>query len=147
MDQDQSNLMFDFSRFYILMILYEGPIHGYGIMQKFKERTGKEVSTSLVYPFLRVLEEHGYVTQEVQFVGQKEKKVFKLTPEGKKFCETLFKRFSIIVETAIEPNLETCASCGIKVYQGGYKEVIDGKELTFCCVHCAKSYKQHHSSH
>jgi hypothetical protein len=27
------------------------------------------------------------------------------------------------------------------VYEGGYREVIDGKETTFCCMHCARSYK------
>ncbi len=46
----------DFSRFYILTMLYEAPQHGYSILSTFKERTGKEISPSLVYPFLRQLE-------------------------------------------------------------------------------------------
>ena len=131
----------DFSRFYILTLLYEGPCHGYNILDKFRKRLGKDVSPSLVYPFLRQLEQKGLVKYKIEKVGDKEKKVFELTDEGKRLCKRLFKRFSTLVYTAIEPSLETCANCGCKVYEGGYKEVISGKETAFCCKHCAKSYK------
>lgn len=132
----------DFSRFYILMILYEGPVHGYSILNRFKQRVGKEISPSLVYPFLQQLEEKGLVKHEMKPVGEKEKKVFELTKEGKQLCTGLFKRFAGLVSIAIEPSLYECAHCGCKVYEGGYREVIDGKETTFCCMHCANSYKQ-----
>jgi len=131
----------DFSRFYILTLLYEGPCHGYSLLSKFKKRTGKEVSPSLVYPFLQQLEQKGLVKHTIKLVGEKEKKVFELTEEGRELCQRLFKRFSAIVYTAIEPSLEVCANCGCKVYEGGYREVIEGKETTFCCIHCAESYK------
>jgi len=132
----------DFSRFYILTILYEGPSHGYNIIDRFKKRLGKEISPSLVYPFLQQLEDKGYVKHSVKLVGAKEKKVFELTTEGKELCKQLFKRFSTLVSIAIAPSLEVCAHCGCKVYEGGYKEVIGGKETAFCCVHCAESYKE-----
>lgn len=136
----------DFSRFYILTILYEGPSHGYNIINRFKERLGKEISPSLVYPFLQQLEDKGYVRHSVKLVGAKEKKVFELTEEGKALCKQLFKRFSTLVSIAIEPSLEVCAHCGCKVYEGGYKETIRGKETAFCCVHCAESYKEEKGS-
>ena len=132
----------DFSRFYILTILYESPSHGYSIITKFKKRIGKEISPSLVYPFLRQLEQKGLVKYYMKPVGAKKKKVFELTKEGKKLCKQLFKRFSALISVAIEPSLEVCANCGCKVYDGGYREAIHGKEMTFCCVHCAKSYKK-----
>jgi len=132
----------DFSRFYILTILYEGPAHGYSILTRFKKRVGKEVSPSLVYPFLQQLEEKGLVKHTVKPVGEKEKKVFELTQEGKEVCTRLFKRFANLISIAIEPSLEVCAHCGCKVYEGGYREVIDGKKTAFCCIHCANSYKQ-----
>jgi len=137
-----NELVSDFSRFYILMILYEGPAHGYSILDKFKTRIGKEVSPSLVYPFLQQLEEKGLVTHKIEPVGEKEKKVFELTGKGKELCTGLFKRFAGLVSIAIEPSLYVCAHCGCKVYEGGYREVIDGKETTFCCIHCAHSYKE-----
>jgi len=136
----------DFSRFYILTLLYEGPCHGYSIISKFKRRIGKGISPSLVYPFLQQLEQNGLVKHTIKHVGEKEKKIYELTEEGKKLCRRLFKRFAALVSVAIEPSLEICASCGCKVYEGGYKEMIDGKETAFCCKHCANSYKQEKKS-
>jgi len=132
----------DFSRFYILTILYEGPSHGYSILNHFKQRLGKEVSPSLVYPFLQQLEEKGLVKHTIKPVGEKEKKVFELTKEGKEVCTRLFKRFANLISIALAPSLEICAHCGCKVYEGGYREVIEGKETNFCCMHCANSYKE-----
>jgi DNA-binding PadR family transcriptional regulator len=135
-------LISDFSRFYILTILYEGPAHGYQILSLFKKRVKKEVSPSLVYPFLQQLEGKGLVKHTIKPVGEKEKKVFELTKKGRELCAGLFKRFAELVSIAIEPSLYVCAHCGCKVYEGGYREVIDGKETAFCCMHCARSYKE-----
>lgn len=68
-------LLSDSSRFYILTILYEGPTHGYNIISKFKRRIGKEISPSLVYPFLKQLEEKGLVKHSLKLVGAKKRKV------------------------------------------------------------------------
>ena len=65
-----------------------------------------------------------------------------LTKKGRELSTGLFKRFSELVSIAIEPSLFVCAHCGCKVYEGPYREVIDGTELTFCCTHCARSYKE-----
>ena len=132
----------DFSRFYILTVLYEGPQHGYSIISKFRKRIGKEISPSLVYPFLSQLQKKELVEYSLKSVGEKKKKVFVLTEKGRELCRQLFKRFSALVSVAIEPSLEVCASCGCKVYEGGHRETIKGKEMTFCCVHCAQSYKR-----
>ena len=145
MTSELDDLISDFSRFYILTILYEAPAHGYGIISKFRKRVRKEISPSLVYPFLKKLEEKGYVTHTDKPVGEKERKIFELTGEGRLLCTRLFKRFANLISTAIEPSLRVCAHCGCKVYQGGYREVIDGKEKTFCCMHCAQSYKEESS--
>ena len=139
---DMDELLSDFSRFYILTILYEGPAHGYSIISRFKKRVNKEISPSLVYPFLQQLEDKGYVKHTTQKIGEKERKIFELTEDGKLLCTILFKRFADLVSIAIEPSLYVCAHCGCKVYEGGYREVIEGKETTFCCMHCANSYKE-----
>jgi DNA-binding PadR family transcriptional regulator len=135
-------LISDFSRFYILTILYEGPAHGYQILSRFKKRVKKEVSPSLVYPFLQQLEEKGLVNHVLKPIGEKEKKVFELTPKGRQMTTQLFKRFAELVSIAIEPSLYVCAHCGCKVYEGGHQENIDGAELMFCCMHCARSFKE-----
>jgi DNA-binding PadR family transcriptional regulator len=136
------DLVSDFSRFYILTILYEGPAHGYQILSRFKKRVKKEVSPSLVYPFLQQLEEKGLVKHIMKPIGEKEKKVFELTKKGRELTTALFKRFAELVSIAIEPSLDVCAHCGCKVYEGTYHEIIDGEELAFCCTHCARSYKE-----
>jgi PadR family transcriptional regulator PadR len=146
MGYNLDELVSDFSRFYILTILYEGPAHGYRILSKFKKRVGKGVSPSLVYPFLRILEQKGLVTHTDKPVGEKERKMYELTDEGKELCVRLFKRFANLIAIAIEPTLEVCAHCGCKVYEGGYRENIDGKETTYCCIHCANSYRKEHQN-
>jgi DNA-binding PadR family transcriptional regulator len=136
------DLISDFSRFYILTILYEKPAHGYNIISQFKKRVKKEISPSLVYPFLQLLEEKGLVIHTKKPVGEKERKIFQLTEEGRELCTGLFKRFAELVAIAIEPSLYVCAHCGCKVYEGGHREIIEGKEMAFCCMHCARSYKE-----
>jgi DNA-binding PadR family transcriptional regulator len=140
--QNIDELLSDFSRFYILTILYEGPAHGYSIISQFKKRVKKEISPSLVYPFLEQLETRGLVKHKLEPVGDKVKKVFELTEEGRELCTCLFKRFAGLVSIAIEPSLSVCAHCGCKVYEGAYRAVIDDKEMAFCCMHCAASYKE-----
>jgi DNA-binding PadR family transcriptional regulator len=139
---DVDELVSDFSRFYILTILYEGPSHGYGILRKFQNRVGKKISPGLVYPFLQRLEEKGLAGQNIEMVGEKERKVHYLTEEGRALCTRLFQRFAHLVSVAIEPSLDVCAHCGCKIYEGGHREVIDGKEIVFCCSHCAASFKR-----
>ena len=141
--EEINEIVSDFSRVYILTMLHENPVHGYEIISKFKNVIGKEVSPSLVYPFLKKLEQKGLVKHTLKPVGAKKRKVFELTPEGKEFSEQLFKRFSELISVALEPSLEVCAHCGCKVLEGsGYSERIKDRDLTFCCVHCAASYKQ-----
>jgi DNA-binding PadR family transcriptional regulator len=139
-DYNVDDLVSDFARFYILTILYESPSHGYDILRKFRNRVGKKISPGLVYPFLQTLEDKGIVTHSSEMVGEKERKVHYLTEEGSTLCIKLFKRFANLVTVAIEPNLDVCAHCGCKIYEGGYKEVIEGVETTFCCSHCAGAY-------
>jgi DNA-binding PadR family transcriptional regulator len=135
------NLLSNFSRFYILTILYEGPAHGYEIMSKFKARVGKTLSPGLIYPFLGLLEERNYVSHKSKMNGEKESKIYHLTEEGRNFTTKNFIRFAGIVSTALEQSLEVCAHCGCKVYEGAHIEEIDGVPSAFCCVHCARHYK------
>jgi hypothetical protein len=100
-----------------------------------------------VYPFLQKLEEKGLITYTSEMVGEKERKIYDLTEEGRRLCVLLFRRFANLISTALEPSLDVCAHCGCKVYEGGHREIIDGVETNFCCVHCANSYKEERSIH
>ena len=94
-----------------------------------------------MYPFLQQLEDKGLVKHSQKPTGDKIKKIFELTDEGRELFTCLFKRFATLVAIAIEPSLYVYAHCGCKVYEGGYRELFNGKETAFCCTHCAKSTK------
>lgn len=129
------------AKFYSLMLLMDKPKHGYELIKTTGEKLGKTVSPGQMYPFLAKLESSGYVTIKAE--GERDKKVYSLTPEGKKFCMKMLHRFGDLVELAIEPNLSKCTHCGCEVYKGGHTEKIGGQKVTFCCVHCAATFKGH----
>jgi len=131
----------DMVRSSIVMLLYEKPIHGYGIMRSTKKRIGKNISPSLVYPFLHQLEQKGLVRSSLEPVGRKPKKIYELTEEGRQLATILFKRLASLVSIAIEPSLNVCAHCGAKIFEGGHMEVVGGVETMFCCVHCFHAHK------
>ena len=74
MSIEEDKLLSDFTRFYLLVLLYEEPIHGYGLRQKYEERLKKNVSDALIYPFLTKLVEKQYIDLEVVSIGKKKKK-------------------------------------------------------------------------
>ena len=137
----RNELASDMVRSSVIMLLYEKPLHGYSILRSLKSRFGKNISPSLVYPFLHQLEEKGIVTHSLRPIGKKTRKVYELTDEGRQLATVLFKRVASLVSIAIEPSLDVCAHCGAKIFEGGHKEIISGKESMFCCVHCYHAYK------
>jgi len=139
-------LISDIVRSSVLMLLYERPLHGYAIMSSMRNRLGKAVSPSLIYTFLHQLEERGLVSSSLKPVGRKPKKVYELTKEGRQLATLLFKRLASLVSIAIQPSLTVCAHCGAKIYEGGHKEVVEGNEVMFCCIHCFEAYRQERGS-
>ena len=135
-------LLSDFSRFYILLLLFEGPKHGYEIISKIEERIGLKASPSLVYPFLKQLEQSKIVGFQNESTGKRRRKKYSLTQEGKLLCGRLFKQFTTIVSSAIEPSMSTCSHCGCRVYKDAHYEEINGRRLAFCCTYCAASYRK-----
>lgn len=127
-------------KFYTILLLTEEPKHGYNLMKELEEKLGRKISTSQVYPFLNILEENKLII--VEEIGEREKKIYRLTKSGKKFVNGFLQRFGDLLHIAIEPKLTTCAHCGCKVYEGGHEEMINNKKLMFCCHHCARSYKK-----
>ncbi len=126
-------------RFYTILLLAEKSKHGYELIKKVSESLRKKVSTGEIYPFLKQLKKYGYV--KIRNVGRREKKIYTLTSSGRNFVRRMLERFGSLIDTAIEPKLTVCSHCGCEIYRGGYTEKIKGRKLTFCCPHCAKSFK------
>ena len=131
----------DMIRSSIVLLLSEKPLHGYGIMKEVEERIGRSVNPSLLYPFLKQLEKNSLVRSTKKPVGKKPKTVYELTAPGKALATRIYTRIASMVSMVIEPNLSICFHCSCKIYEGGYRESISGKERIFCCVHCAQAYK------
>ena len=133
----------DLVRCTVLMLLYGQPcLHGYAVMELLQARLGKVISPAIIYPFLASLLESGYVTSKRETEGRRVKILYTMTPEGRRFSRRVFKRVSLIVSTAVYPSLSSCAHCGCKLYEAGHREKVDGRQMTFCCVHCAAAYRQ-----
>lgn len=125
-------------KFYTILLLMETPKHGYEIMKELENRIGKTISTNQIYPFLELLRKEKLI--KVGRVGTREKKVYSLTKAGKKFSEKILSRAGDLFYLTLKPHISACSHCGCKVIGGGHKEKIKGKELMFCCHHCAKSF-------
>jgi len=127
-------------KFYIILLLREKSKYGYNLMKELDKKLGRKISTSQVYPFLNILEKNKMIL--VEKVGEREKKIYRLTKSGKKFVNGFLQRFGDLLYITIKPKLTTCTHCGCKVYEGGHKEIIGNKRFMFCCHHCARSYKK-----
>lgn len=87
-------------KLYILVLLYSGPKHGYEIMKQLEKILGVNIGPSQVYPFLHKLKRAGLL--RVSEVGAREKRVYMLTSEGKRFVKELLRRSLEVIRTAVE---------------------------------------------
>lgn len=73
------------SKFFILNVLHQRPMHGYDIARAVEKTTKGCCSPTegTIYPALREFEEGGYVTSEAEVVSGRERKVYTLTGKGR----------------------------------------------------------------
>jgi DNA-binding PadR family transcriptional regulator len=141
MAEDKEIKVQSLSRFFILMLLKsEKSVTGYSIMKRLDKDLHMIASPTYVYDFLKKLKEEGYI-EEVPTPKSKRSKGFRLTTSGSDFIDRIFSRFDSLIEVTIQSKLKICASCGVKLYEDFHVDIVNGKELNFCCKHCAKAYK------
>ncbi|MEM0005976.1 MAG: PadR family transcriptional regulator [Ignisphaera sp.] len=86
---------------FVLRILVEGPMHGYGIMKRVREITGFVPSPGHIYLLLRKLEREGLVEVSLSYIGGRRVKIYRLSDRGREFLEDnkdLLKQFDVYVE-------------------------------------------------
>ncbi|GAA3610980.1 helix-turn-helix transcriptional regulator [Agrococcus terreus] len=73
----------------LLSVLAEGPIHGYGAIERIRERSGGELDfpSGTVYPALKRLERRGHIEGEWASEGRS-KRVYRLTASGERALAT-----------------------------------------------------------
>lgn len=73
------------SKFFILRVLHDRPMHGYDIARAVERTTNGCCSPTegTIYPVLREFEEGGYVTAEAEVVSGRQRKTYTLTDKGR----------------------------------------------------------------
>ncbi|MDP3917171.1 MAG: PadR family transcriptional regulator [Nanoarchaeota archaeon] len=127
-------------KLYTLLLLSQGPKHGYEIIKELEDKLDKKISTSHIYPFFEQLKKNKVLIIERH--KEKNRKTYQLTEKGKNLTKSMINRFAGLIDIAIEPRLKVCIHCACKVYEGGHNEILNKKKLVFCCKHCASTYKK-----
>ncbi|MFW9873254.1 MAG: helix-turn-helix transcriptional regulator [Candidatus Thorarchaeota archaeon] len=144
MSDNQEIRIQSLTRFYTLLLLKSKKvITGYHILKRLEKDLGTTASPTSIYDFLKDLKSKGYI-EDLEKLESERSKGFKLTSSGKKFVDRIFIRFNNLIEVAIQSKLKICASCGVKLYKDFHTEAINGREMSFCCSHCAKAYINSH---
>src|SRR3989344_4022113 len=108
-------------KLYTILLLNKGNVHGYDILKHLENNLGSTISASQVYPFLNELKRKKLIQLiQIKKEGQRDKKAYSLTPNGKKFISNTLKKWDELLEIAF----------------------INKIELPFCCSHCADSYRE-----
>jgi len=73
------------SKFFILRVLHDRPMHGYDIARAVERTTNGCCSPTegTIYPVLREFEEGGYVTCAAEVVSGRQRKTYTLTEKGR----------------------------------------------------------------
>jgi len=73
------------SKFFILCVLHQKPMHGYDVARAVETTTNGCCSPTegTIYPVLREFESGGYLTSETEVVSGRERRVYTLTDKGR----------------------------------------------------------------
>ena len=82
----------------VLEFLNEQPMHGYQIITKIRKSFGVYFGPSTIYPLLGVLEKKGQVSSEWNMEGERPRKVYQLTSEGKDLLNFTENSLNLIVK-------------------------------------------------
>ena len=92
------------SKFFILRVLHEAPMHGYDIARTV-ERTTKgccSPTEGTIYPVLREFEEGGYVTSKATVVSGRERNTYTLTDKGREAFRVGVEAWLEVTEALLE---------------------------------------------
>ncbi len=116
------------SKFFILCVLHQRPMHGYDIARAVERTTNGCCSPAegTIYPVLREFEEGGYVTAHAEVVSGRERKVYTLTDRGRE-------AFRVAVEAWME--VTRCLIDSERVAEDGANRCCGLFFFSICIVH------------
>ena len=76
-------------------------MYGYELTQKLKELTLDkiQITEGTLYPTLHALESEGLVTTEVEYIGKRVRKYYKLSPAGRSKAKEKISEFADFMQT------------------------------------------------
>ena len=78
-------------------------MYGYELTQRVKELTGDkiQITEGALYPTLHALENDGFVTTEIEYIGKRVRKYYTLSPAGKTKTQEKVTELTDFIETMI----------------------------------------------
>jgi DNA-binding PadR family transcriptional regulator len=126
------DLFLGFIKLHILHHAAEEPIFGLDMIREL-QRHGYDLSPGTLYPILRKLHDAGYLEQQIEVVGGKQRKYYRATPAGEAaLAEAMVKVRELVGEVGLDvhwqaPDQEVDAAHGAghrrrNVDPGGYRD-------------------------
>ena len=101
------------SKFFILCVLQDRPMHGYDIAAAVEDKTNGCCSPreGTIYPVLKQFADGGYVTWETEVVSGRERKVYTITDLGREAFKVGMGEWTAIAEclACCRPGARDCA--------------------------------------
>jgi DNA-binding PadR family transcriptional regulator len=126
-------------RIRLLLLLRDNDqgLSGYDLAKMIEDSTSKRPSSGKLYPFLNELEEKGFLTSKEL---ERNKKVYQLTKTGNQLVDEIVERMKNLMDSRMSKMLDTCHTCGVKLYNPKIIEIDDqGIERKYCCIHCKEA--------
>ena len=92
------------SKFFILRVLHDRPMHGYDVARAVERTTNGCCSPTegTIYPVLREFEEGGYVTSETAVVSGRQRKTYTLTDKGREAFRVAVEAWMDVTRALVE---------------------------------------------
>lgn len=90
------------SYFYILLCLYQGPKHGYGVMQQTQELSGGRVKigSGTMYGATSNMMKKGWIEECMDMADGERRRSYRLTEEGRAVLQAEHERLKELVDNA-----------------------------------------------
>lgn len=98
------------SKFFILCVLHQRPMHGYDLARAVERTTNGCCSPTegTIYPVLREFEEGGYVTSETEVVSGRQRRVYTITDKGRAAFKVAVDAWMDVTRCLIESEKVAC---------------------------------------
>lgn len=116
-DYWNNTIKMSLSKFFMLCVLHQRPMHGYDVSKEVEVTTNGccKPTEGTIYPVLKQFEGGGYVTCTSEIVSGRERKVYSITDKGRKAFQVALKEWMSMTQCLTQCEImvdEDCCSSG-----------------------------------